>query len=180
LATAAMGEYTELGDRLGTSPEAARSLARRLRLPRKPGNEGKARVTVDLTEVQYKPLRTRSPRDHRADIDGLNARIEQLQGELAKLEVEKRCSEVGAAGHRADFERERERCDTLMTEALMLAKVAMSARENAARLEGELSAAFRRRWWRWLIAQSPVPASVVARLDLPGWSPVLVGVPVRN
>src|SRR5262245_28394461 len=48
--------YTELGDRLGTSPEAARSLARRLRLPRKPGNEGKARVTVDLTEVQYKPL----------------------------------------------------------------------------------------------------------------------------
>ena len=45
--------YAELGDRLGTSPEAARSLARRLRLPRKPGNDGKARVTVDLTEVQY-------------------------------------------------------------------------------------------------------------------------------
>jgi hypothetical protein len=39
-----------------------------------------------------------------------------------------RCSEVSAAGHRADFERERERCDTLMPEALMLAKVAMSAR----------------------------------------------------
>ena len=131
--------YAELGDRLGTSPEAARSLARRLRLPRKPGNDGKARVTVDLTEIQYKPLRTRSPRAHLADIDGLNARIEQLQGELAKLEVEKRCSEVSAAGHRADFERERARCDTLMTEALMLAKVAMSARENAARLEGELS-----------------------------------------
>ena len=57
----------------------------------------------------------------------MNAHIEQLQGELAKLEVEKQCSEVSAAGHRADFERERERCDTLMTEALMLAKVAMSA-----------------------------------------------------
>jgi hypothetical protein len=37
---------------------------------------------------------------------------------------------VSAAGHRADFERERERCDTLMTEALMLAKVAMSARKK--------------------------------------------------
>jgi hypothetical protein len=56
----------------------------------------------------------------------------------------------------------------------------MSAREKAARLEGELSAAFRRRWWRWLIAQSSLPASVVARMDLPGRSPVLVGVPVRN
>jgi len=32
--------YAELGDRLGTSVEAARSLARRLRLPRKPGNDG--------------------------------------------------------------------------------------------------------------------------------------------
>jgi hypothetical protein len=80
-----------------------------------------------MPETTVKPLRTRSPRDHPADIDGLNARIEQLQGELAKLEVEKRCSGVSAAGHRADFERERERCDTLMTEALMLAKVAMSA-----------------------------------------------------
>ena len=45
--------YAELGDRLGVSPEAARSLARRLRLTRRPGNDGKVRVTVDLAEVQY-------------------------------------------------------------------------------------------------------------------------------
>ena len=80
--------YAEMGDRLGTSAEAARSLARRLRLPREPGNDGKARVTVDLTEIQYKPLRTRSlGDDRRAEIDGLNTRVEQLQ---AELEVEKR------------------------------------------------------------------------------------------
>ena len=48
--------YTELGDRLGASPEAARSLARRLRLPRKPGNDGKVRIIVDLAEIQYTPL----------------------------------------------------------------------------------------------------------------------------
>jgi len=133
---------------------------------------GKARVTVDLTEIQYRPLRTCSPGDHRADIDGLNARFEQLQGELARLEVEKRCLEASAAGHRADFERERERCDTLMTEALKMTGVAMSAREKAARLEGELSAAWaRRRWWRWLVAP---------RVNSPSRnSPVLVGVPVR-
>ena len=62
----------------------------------------------------------------------------------------------------------------------MLAKVAMSARKKAARLEGELSATFRHRWWRWLIAQSSLAASVAARVDLPSQSPVLVGVPVRN
>ena len=37
--------YAELGDRLGASSEAARSLARRLRLTRRPGNDGKVRVT---------------------------------------------------------------------------------------------------------------------------------------
>ena len=101
--------YEELADRLGTSAEAARSLVRRLRLPRRPGNDGRARVTIDLTEIQYKPLRTRQPGDHRVDIEGLNARVEQLQGEVAALEVEKQCLEATAAGHRADFERERDR-----------------------------------------------------------------------
>ena len=59
-----------------------------------------------------------------------NARVEQLEGELARLKVEKQCLEVRAAGHRVDFERERERCDTLVTEALKLGNLAMSAREK--------------------------------------------------
>ena len=106
--------YAELGDRLGASPEAARSLARRLRLPRRPGNDGKVRITVDLAEISVqaaaRPTTGRSP----TEIDGLNARVEQLEGELARVEVEKQCLEIRAAGHRADFERERERCDTLV------------------------------------------------------------------
>ena len=164
--------YAELGDRLGASPEAARSLARRLRLPRRPGNDGKVRITVDLAEIQYKPLPARPPGGHRTEIDGLNARVEQLEGELARVEVEKQCLEVRAAGHRADFERERERCDTLVTEALKLGNLAMSAREKAARLDGELSA--RPRWWGWLGAQTSRSA-----VRSPSRSPVLVGVPVR-
>ena len=104
--------YAELGDRLGASPEAARSLARRLRLTRRPGNDGKVRVTVDLAEIQYKPLPARPPGGHRTEIDSLNARIEQLQADLARLEVEKRCLEACAEGHRADFEHERRRLDT--------------------------------------------------------------------
>jgi hypothetical protein len=51
--------YAELGDRLGASPEAARSVARRLRLPRRPGNDGKVRITVDLAEIRHKPLPAR-------------------------------------------------------------------------------------------------------------------------
>jgi chromosome segregation ATPase len=145
--------YGELGDRLGTSPEAARSLARRLRLPRKPGNDGKVRIIVDLAEIQYTPLAARSPRTQTTDINALNAQIERMQTELATLEVEKNCLEASMAGARADFERERDRCDTLMAETLALTKVAMSAREKAARLEGEMSARRRRRWWGRLIAQ---------------------------
>ena len=118
--------YTDLGDRLGTSPEAARSLARRLRLRRTTGNDGKARVTVDLTDIQYRPIPARPPGGHRADIEALNARVENLQAELARLEVEKNCIEASAAGHRADFEREREQCDNIIAEALRMTKVAMT------------------------------------------------------
>jgi hypothetical protein len=142
--------YVDLADRLGTSQEAARSLVRRLRLPRKTGNDGKVRITVDLSEIQYKPLPTRSPPGHRADIDALNARIQMLQAELARLEVENSCMQASAAGHRADFERERDRSDTIMAEALRLTKVAMSARENAARLEGELAVRQSHSWWKRL------------------------------
>jgi hypothetical protein len=142
--------YSELGERLGSSPEAARSLARRLRLVRKPGNDGKVRVIVDLADIQYRPAPTRSPDSLQPDIDALNARIEQLQAELAKVEVEKNCLQASAAGHRADFERERDRSDTIMAEALRLTKVAMSARETVARLEGQLATWRSRPWWKKL------------------------------
>ena len=142
--------YIDLADRLGTTPEAARSLVRRLRLPRYAGNDGKVRVNVDLSDIQYKRLPTRSPGGHRADIDALNARIEMLQAELARLEVENRCIQASAAGHRADFERERDRSDTIMAEALRLTKVAMAARETTARLQGEIASRQVRRWWKRL------------------------------
>ena len=181
--------YAELAGRLGTSPEAARSLARRLRLPRKPGNDGKVRITIDLDEIQYKPLPARSPGGQRADIDALNARIARLQAELASFEVEKLCLEASAAGHRADFERERERCDTLMAETLCLTKVALSAREKAARLEGAMCAREVRPWWRRFVAAGDKrrPASAVQTASVRGRGPAetelaylrVPGVPVR-
>jgi hypothetical protein len=47
--------YAALGARLKISPEAARSLAGRLRLPRSLSDDGKALVSVDLAEIRHTP-----------------------------------------------------------------------------------------------------------------------------
>jgi hypothetical protein len=74
--------YADLAGRLGTSREAARSLVRRLRLPRRTGNDGTVRVNVDLAEIQYRSQPQRSHCGHRADFEALEAQIEQLQAEV--------------------------------------------------------------------------------------------------
>lgn len=136
-----MLSYVELAARLGITPEAARALAKRLRLPRSRSNDGKALVSVDLADIQHKPLPARSPGGHQAVTAPLKAKIEMLQAELDKLSTT-------AAGHRADFERERDRAERLMAELLKATADSMAARETAARLEGELTALRSRPWWR--------------------------------
>ena len=83
------------------------------------------------------------------------------EAELTKVEAL-------AAGHRADFERERERFDGLMAELLRSTMDAQSAKEAAARLDGELKALRSRSWWRWIVRQQnrthpdPQPALAAA------------------
>jgi hypothetical protein len=101
--------YAALGERLNCSSEAARSLAKRLRLPRQLANDGKALVAVDVAELAHKAMHARSPAGDRPITATLKARVEALHTELAKVEA-------SAAGHRADFEFERERADRFMTE----------------------------------------------------------------
>jgi hypothetical protein len=79
--------YADLAGQLGTSREAARSLVRRLRLPRQTGNDGTVRVNVDLAEIQHKPLARRSPGSRGADFDALKTHIEQLQAEVTSAVV---------------------------------------------------------------------------------------------
>ena len=150
--------YADLAGRLGTSREAARSLVRRLRLPRQTANDGTVRINVDPAEIQYEPLPSRSPRGHRADFDALKARIEQLEAEVTKLETENSAIEAIAAGHRADFERERERGDKLMTNTMTLASVAMSAQAKAVRLESELIARRSQFWIRLRTRRQAAPS----------------------
>jgi len=123
--------YAALGARLTISPKAARSLAKRLRLPRSLSDDGKALVSVDLSELHHAPQPPRR-RDAR-NVARLSAKLAALQTEIARLEA-------SAAGNRADFERERERADRLMVELLQATAETTAAREAAARLEGEMAA----------------------------------------
>ena len=104
--------YEQMAERLGVTRDAVRALVKRHRLPRSKGNpDGKTLVTVDLAELQHKPMSARSPRGDPAVTDvvsTLKARIAQLEAELA---AEKQCS----TGHRVDFERERDRADRMVT-----------------------------------------------------------------
>lgn len=95
--------YVALGARPKISPEA-RSVAKRLKLPRSLSDNGKALLSVDLAEVRYAPY----PRGGRraGDIVPFVENIEALQTEIVQLEAR-------AAGYGADFERERAECLTV-------------------------------------------------------------------
>jgi hypothetical protein len=123
--------YAALGARLKISPEAARSLVRRLRLPRSLSDDGKALVSVDLAEIRHTPRRPGGPQA--GNIALLPAKTDALQAEIARLEAR-------AADHRADFERERERAERLTVELLQATAETMAAKEVTARLEGEVAA----------------------------------------
>ncbi|AJA59140.1 MULTISPECIES: hypothetical protein [Bradyrhizobium] len=161
--------YADLSTRLGISREAARALARRRRLPRSRSDDGKALVSVDLTELRYTP---RPRRARRADhIDASLAKVEASEpfplrrnrnGTLdsyfeafslpepvstspeSALEIETLKAEVArleavAAAYRAVFDREHERADRLAVELTQAAAEATAANAWAARLEDEVA-----------------------------------------
>jgi hypothetical protein len=128
-----MLNYAELAARLKISPEAARALAKRHQLPRSLAKDGKAIVSVDLTQIKHTPLPPRTASSDRPVTAPLKTKIEALQAKIERLEAR-------VAGHRADYERERDRADRLMEELLKTAAETLAAKERAARLEGELAA----------------------------------------
>jgi len=121
--------YAALGERLAISAGAARSLVRRHRLPRSLSDAGKALVSVDLSDLRHTQRSRR--RAEATDVAAMAAKMAALQAEIVRIEAT-------AAGHRADFERERERADQLMVRLLQATAETMAARETAARLEGLL------------------------------------------
>ena len=122
--------YAALGARLKISPEAARSLARRFRLPRSLSDDGMALVSVDLSEIRHTP---RPPRDRVGNSVLLAVEIEALKAEIARLQTT-------AADQRTDFECACERADRLSVELLQSTAEMMAAKEMTARLEDEVAA----------------------------------------
>ena len=136
--------YADLAERLNISADAARSLVRRMHLPRQKANDGKTLVAVDFSDIRHKP----APVVRRADFDMLRAR-------LAELEELVRRAEAIAARQRADYERERERAEKLAAEIIRVFAELVAAKERAARLEGELAELRARPWWLRLSSYRP-------------------------
>jgi hypothetical protein len=81
--------YAALSERLGCSAEAARALIKRLRLPRQRGNNGKALVAVDVTELNHTPrVRTGTMRDALVAIQQAAAIMKAL--DVAGYEIKRR------------------------------------------------------------------------------------------
>jgi len=119
----AVEQLTYAAECLKTSPEGSRALAKRLRLPRTRANDGKTLVAVDLAEIRHTAMPGQSPAGHQPKAAALKAKIKALQAELAKLDAV-------ASGHRADFERERDRADWLMAEFMRATADAMTYRSD--------------------------------------------------
>jgi hypothetical protein len=128
--------YADLGARLKISREAARSLARRRLWPRSRSDQGKALVSVDVSELRYRP-RPRIGREA-GHIAASMAKIEAPEIEAFKAEIVR--LEAEASLCRADFERERERADRLAVELKQATAETVAANEWAARLEDEVAA----------------------------------------
>lgn len=127
--------YADLGARLHISREAARSLARRRRLPRSRSEDGKALLSVDVPELRCTP---RPRRGRRVDpIDAFLTQIEAVKIETFKAEVAR--LEAVATAYRAVFERERERADRLAVELTQAAAETTAANAWAAILEDEVA-----------------------------------------
>lgn len=169
--------YSELGERLGVSPEAARQKAMRLRLRRQTANDGKARVFVDVEDVAASTT-VRRPKDAPSDDDttadeqasderaiaALEAHIESLRAAIERGETAFHAERARADDERARADRERDRADGERgrVDALLhrLAEMATDTQQRAAndqrtgdelaRLRAELDE-LRRPWWRRLV-----------------------------
>jgi hypothetical protein len=138
--------YKEVGDRLGITPEAARSRAKRLGWRRQLNNSGQAVVLVALEPRPPGdgPVTPRSPPGRKsvdpALVTALESHIKTLQGDIETLKEQLSAAEARSA---ADLAHERARAETE-------AQTARKAVEAFAALADRLDAlaAERRPWWR--------------------------------
>jgi hypothetical protein len=113
--------YAELGKRIGVTRDAARCRASRLRLRRQIGNDGKARVAVDLDEIELNPPKTPT-RASGSDPVMISPDDHPDEGWLPDLKELLAKAEATAERERAERLQERERADRLAGEVADLAR----------------------------------------------------------
>jgi len=142
--------YRELAQALDISADAARQKAIRGRWPRQRGNDGKARILVDLeTEKAAHTPRRRpnvNPNEHpdeRRTFEALEAHIATLKEAVAKAEA------LGEH-HRQEAEMTSKRVDHLVAELVELSMRMTEQTAVADRVRAEFDAYRARPWWRRL------------------------------
>ncbi len=110
--------YVELASVWGVSKEAARKKVEGLRLPKQMGNDGTARVMVDLTEVQHEPMKPkvfdrRTPGGRPESTPESDTSLRRL---VSTLEAQVERLTALEASRRSDFEHERSRADGLSSD----------------------------------------------------------------
>jgi hypothetical protein len=131
--------YAEFGERIGVTRDAARCRAGRLRLRRQIGNDGKARIAVDLDEIELNPpkaLARSSGGDHvmiTPDDPPDGDWLPNMRELLAK-------AEATAERERTERLQERERADQLAGEVADLARQLAKLVEQAGVRERDLLA----------------------------------------
>jgi len=126
--------YSELAEKLGTTPEAARAKANRGRWQRQLGNDGKARVLVDLdaptvrartsarTPIAHPDAQSTEPTAIQVAMAALEAHVITLKDQVAKAEALAAERGALAADRGREVSLERERVADLTTQLLNLTR----------------------------------------------------------
>ena len=121
--------YAELGEIWGVSKDAARKKVEGLRLPRTRGNDGRARVQIDLEEVTHTPLRPKAETSDEDRGEGASGDREETAGSPSP---EIRALQARVEDLASDLERERAETKRERDERL-------EERSRADRLAGDLA-----------------------------------------
>lgn len=139
--------YAELSVVWGVSKDAARKKVEGLRLPRKLGNDGRTRVTIDLEEVRHSPKLVRSETDRPPEGDhpdhpvGDREEVARpptpevlvLQSMVETLKADLERERISLEQEQQERRNERERADHLSAELVEMARTLAEAKVEAAK-----------------------------------------------
>jgi chromosome segregation ATPase len=142
--------YRELAQALDISAEAARQKAIRGRWPRQRGNDGKARILVDLEAEKAAHTPRRRPTKHLDEHPDERRTFEALEAHIAALKEAVAKAEALAEQRRQEAETSGKRVGHLVTELVEMSMRMAEQTAVADKVRAEFDALRTRPWWRRL------------------------------